>query len=287
MGKEQKTLIYIIGSGRSGTTLLDVLLGNNFDSISLGEINRFYKREGLPPKRKKSDKTYIYWNNIKSKLDKQTLDFKALNHLFKKNEFHTSILKSVFKLNPKAYVDGLILQYKIIKENTDETILIESSKYPTRALNISNYLSTEEFSIKYIYLKKDPVKVIKSFQKKDLEQPSKGFFSANVYYLMVNLLCNYIVFKLRRRKHDVAIVNYEDLLFDPTKTIDRLSKKLKIDFTGLNQKLKTKAPLNTGFLFDGNRIRLKETLTLQPSDNSDKKNVKYYFTRVFNYIVYR
>ena len=54
---KNKTLIYIIGAGRSGTTLLDIVLGNNENTISLGEINRYYKRNGIPPKRNENDKT--------------------------------------------------------------------------------------------------------------------------------------------------------------------------------------------------------------------------------------
>ena len=120
--------------------------------------------------------------------------------MFKRNEFHSSIFKNLFKRNHSAYIDRLKHQYRAISETTDKTILIESSKYPVRALNISNYLSDEGLIIKYVYLKKDPVKVVRSFQKKDLEQPSKGFLSANIYYLLVNLLCNYAVSKIKNVK---------------------------------------------------------------------------------------
>ena len=41
-------IIYIIGSGRSGTTLLDILLGNGNNIFSAGELNRFTKRNGIP-----------------------------------------------------------------------------------------------------------------------------------------------------------------------------------------------------------------------------------------------
>ena len=81
--------------------------------------------------------------------------------------------------------------------------MIESSKYPVRALNLSNYLDNQSLSIKYIYLKKDPVRVIKSFQKKGLEQPSKGYFAANIYYFCVNILCRYVIYVLKKRKHKI------------------------------------------------------------------------------------
>ena len=33
-------VIYIMGCGRSGTTILDIILGNHLGFLSLGELNR-------------------------------------------------------------------------------------------------------------------------------------------------------------------------------------------------------------------------------------------------------
>ena len=42
-------IVYIMGAGRSGTTLLDIMLGNNPGIFSAGELNRFPVRDGIPP----------------------------------------------------------------------------------------------------------------------------------------------------------------------------------------------------------------------------------------------
>jgi hypothetical protein len=283
----KKTLIYIIGSGRSGTTLLDIILGNNTESISLGEVNRLYKREGIPPKRSKEDEVYKFWKEITNSLNQSGQSYLELANLFNKNEYHSALFKTLFRNNNLLYKKNLKHQYEVLKTKTKQSILIESSKYPVRALNISEYVSKEDYFIKYIYLKKDPTKVVKSFQKKHLEQPSKSFLSANLYYLLVNLLCVLSVRILKLRKHKVSIIKYEDLLIDSKKTLIKLSKDLDVDFSILVDKLENNKLLKTGYLFDGNRIRLKETLTLQVSDKNEIKNGKYYFTRIFNYIVYR
>jgi hypothetical protein len=36
--------IYIVGDGRSGSTILDAILGNASDTVSVGECCRFWKR---------------------------------------------------------------------------------------------------------------------------------------------------------------------------------------------------------------------------------------------------
>lgn len=285
----KKTLIYIIGAGRSGTTFLDIVLGNNGNAISLGEVNRFFKRKGLPPKRNELDKVFLFWNNIKKIIEQNlfTLDYKELEKIFKKNEYHSGFLKSLFKKNNEDYKKTLKLQYRELYNNIQENIVIESSKYPIRALNISNYINDEFFDIKFVYIRKDPVKVVASFGKKDIEQPTKGFFASNIYYLAINVLCFISINLLKKRGHNTSIIKYENLLENPTEVLMELSKKFDIDYKYLIDKLKNNSPLKTGFLFDGNRIRLKETVLLQTQKRDIKKNYKYYFIRIFNYLVYR
>jgi hypothetical protein len=151
---------------------------------------------------------------------------------------------------------------------------------------LSNYLDKEKFDIKYIYLKKDPVSVVSSFQKKNLEQPSKGFFNANIYYLVVNTICRISMIFLKKRGHKVAEITYEDLTRNIANTIHEIEKDLDLDLTLLKNKICKGEKLKTGFLFDGNRIRLQESITLrQPKKNV--KNIKFYLTRIINYIIYR
>jgi hypothetical protein len=282
-----KTLIYIIGAGRSGTTLLDIMLGNSHDAINLGEINRFFLRDGFPPKRENASDVSAYWSSFKHLFDlNNQKDYSYLNDLFKKHEYHTSLYKSVTRSSDIEYIKLLKLQYDALHKKTDESILIESSKYPVRALNLSNYLDKEKFDIKYIYLKKDPVSVVSSFQKKNLEQPSKGFFNANIYYLVVNTICRISMIFLKKRGHKVAEITYEDLTRNIANTIHEIEKDLDLDLTLLKNKICKGEKLKTGFLFDGNRIRLQESITLrQPKKNV--KNIKFYLTRIINYIIYR
>lgn len=287
----KRTLIYIIGAGRSGTTILDIVLGNSNNATSLGEINRFYKRKGVPPQRESNDKVNFFWQKVKSefefKLTNTPINYDEFNSLNSQNEYHSAFLKSLFNLNSKEYYSILNSLYDSILENTNEKILIESSKYPIRALNISK-LKREDIEIKYIYLKKDPVKVVKSFSKKDLEQPPKSFFAANLYYFIVNNLCYIAIQILKFRNHKISKLKYEDLIKNPVYAINKMSIDLDEDFNKSENVIKNGKSLKTGFLFDGNRIRLKESIHLQ-SENKElnTKGFKHYFTRIFNYIIYR
>lgn len=282
-----KTLIYILGAGRSGTTLLDIVLGNNYNTISLGEINRFFRRNGIPPKRDIGSEVYEFWLKYSETLSNSlNAPYELCEKQFRKNEYHSSWLKCLFRSNDSPYKRNLQIQYQILADITEHSTMVESSKFPCRALNISNYVSKEIIDVKYVYIRKDPVSVIKSFQKQNLEQPSKNFFVANIYYLVVNLLCWLTVKTLKCKGKEVYNIKYEDLLLGREKELRKIGNELRIDFEPLEKLVAENKPLNTGYLFDGNRIRLKHTLLLRPLEKTKLNTLKDYFTRVFNLLVY-
>ena len=282
-----KKLIYIVGAGRSGTTILDIMLGNNSNTMSLGEINRYYKRAGIPPKRESNSQTSNFWAAVRSDLEnKGHKDYPNLNKLFRKNEYHSFFFKSLLKLNNKSYKNYLKDMYEVLYNHLDEEVIIESSKYPSRALNLSSYLRPTEIEVSYVYLKKNPVSVVESFQKEDLEQPKKSFIAANLYYFIVNILCSITKFVLKLRGHKTITIKFEDLMNSPERHLQAFQSKFNIDLTEAIQKINNNQPLETGRLFDGNRIRLKDRINLKNQKKELDKTFNYYFTRVFNYIVY-
>lgn len=80
----KKTLINILGAGRSGTTMLDLMLGNNDNSFSMGEVRAWFR-----PFRKHhyqidcncGNKDCVYWNDIKNLKESEffTVAFKEWN----------------------------------------------------------------------------------------------------------------------------------------------------------------------------------------------------------------
>jgi hypothetical protein len=229
---KKRNLIYIIGAGRSGTTLLDIILGNTSNSISLGEINRFFKRGGIPPKRANDDEVFLFWEKIKKDFDEKIprANYDDLAKVFHRNEYHSTVLKNIIVGCDQEYKTLLSTHYNVIFDNVIEENVVESSKYPLRAFNISKALKDQDINVKYIYIKKDPVKVVKSFTKKDIEQPSKNFIASNIYYLLVNILCTYIVRALKRKGHKTYEITFEKLMNDPVRSLRSLSDAFNMDY---------------------------------------------------------
>lgn len=257
-----KQLIYIMGSARSGTTLLDLILGNSARVFSAGELNRFPKRGGIPPGRHASDEKALFWNKIKTGIGEQ-VNLREVDMLTEKYEYHKGIFQLFRRTQTpryRRYQKFLRSFFYTLFQNVEEEYIIDSSKYPLRAYHLSGTI--EEFRY-CIYIKKDPVDVMNSFQKKGVEQPSKHWFLVNLYLIWVHFLARLVTGKLKKRGIKIVTVNYNDLVERPCETIDHIQQSLNINFSAVKQLIIQEGAFSTGNLFDGNRIRLKDSIRLE------------------------
>lgn len=262
-------IIYIIGAGRSGTTLLDIVLGNQAGVFSAGELNRYCKRL-TKPHDPRDNAVSNFWETVSNQIDLEDFSANSLA-LFESLEYHSSIFKSSnYKANKVEYFRfNQLLFDSISKKIGGDSIIIDSSKYPLRGKYLSELFGD---NISFIYLKRSPVSVVKSFQNKDVEQPSKTPFQANLYLLGVNWLASKLVRNLSK-SHKVSIVKYEDLCNSPVSVLECISKDLDIDLSYLIQKIEIGNALDVGMLFDGNRLRLQESIKIKKTQESKSSNI--------------
>lgn len=264
-----KKIIYIMGAGRSGTTLLDTILGNNPGIFSAGELNRFPKYYGRPMLVQEQSPTAFFWNEFKSKLpaDWQSGNFQEIQNLCHSFEYHSNIYKMWFPFynkRLKKYKAYLNTFFDVLKSMVGEASIVDSSKYPMRGYYLSRLVDAE---VVFIYIKRNPLDVVRSFAKKGIEQPSQGWFPANIYMYIVNVLSMNIINKLNK-KHKTIAIKYEDLVFNPVKTLETISERLDIDLKNSIDLIKKGQPFKKGMLFDGNRMRLENEIFLKVNNKT-------------------
>lgn len=263
-----------MGAGRSGTTLFDIILGNSYNAFSAGELNRFAERSGKPHD-PRDENVSRYWEKIHLKLQNY---FPLITDISRKMEYHNSFIYRFFikKKNLLNYYEFNIQLFDEIRtQSGDKKIIVDSSKYPFRALSLYHIYGND---LKLIYLKKEPISVIRSFAKNDVEQPSKSFFKANIYLLTVNLLCRVVFTIIKSPK---TIVKYDQLVNDTPNTIASINDDLKVDLSSLTNKISKNQSLEVGYLFDGNRLRKETEITIQ---NAKLINYKNFRERLWNKI---
>jgi len=270
-----RQIIYICGAGRSGTTLLDIILGNEPGFFSAGEINRYFKREGKVHAGEVNLKAKDFWDQVSKDFDSSNrLDLNVLKNDFKLFEYYISSFIPSFFFKKRRNNFNEINRNLIdsIFNQISESYLIDSSKYPARIKN----LQAIGFDVKVIFLKRKPSSVIRSFMKKELEQPSKKFLSAAFYYLIVYL----IIIVTTRKINNAVAISYEELLNAPSTQLLKISQKLNIDLTHIITQIDSgNLEFKVGALFDGNRIRLQESVFL---NNSIKDLKDSFFDRLIN-----
>jgi len=274
-----------MGAGRSGTTLLDIILGNSEDIFSCGELVRFPTLRGIPHGSKKNDFKYTFWSKIEKKFFSKfpkIITYDDLLTLSMKIEFHRSFLINFFGFLPskhlkmyKVYINNL---FSSIFEEIDENIIIDSSKYPSRALALSRYLDYELYCI---YLIRNPAHVVNAFQKKDIEQPSKNYFSANIYYFIINLYSTFVKFIIYKR--NFVMIKYDDLVDNPMECLKKIESTFKIHLSKSKKLIENNKELNVGLLFDGNRIRQSKTINLKRKAYKKTSGIKNLLPIIINF----
>lgn len=284
--------LYILGAGRTGTTLLGIALSNNSELFDAGEILKFIDLNGKPHGVEKESMNYKFWEKIKIEFYNKfnnNVESKELTKIINRVEGHFFFLFNYFNIIRKrtlfiyqSYINTLI---NIIFKQSGREIIIDSSKYPGRALALKKYLD-KSISIKYIYIKRKPVDVVKSFSKTGIEQPKKNFWAANLYYFIINFFCHLFLKKID--KNNYITVKYEDFINQPDSVLLSIQNKFNIDLSNSIDLIKNRKELFTGYIFEGNRIRLKKSIKIvKIKKNHDSVGIKDLITNILNGFWYR
>jgi len=280
-------IIYILGAGRSGTTLVDIILGNSDDIFSCGELVRFPELRGIPHGFSSKSDNYMFWKSIEKKIFSVLKEsYKELSKLSKKIEFHLTFFLILFRLvsplSLKKYRKYVNTLFRALFDSINESIVIDSSKYAGRGLGLLRYL---EYELYIIYVQRDPVKVVEAFKKQGLEQEKKCFLIANIYYLLVNFICRIVFFKTKKSHR--YLLKYENFISNTEEELKNIQKHFNISLEGPIQLAKQNNKFKVGLLFEGNRIRLKKYIYLNKALSPHSNKKKAILTRLINIAVWR
>jgi sulfotransferase family protein len=249
-----------MGVGRSGSTILGVVLGNLKKYFFGGEMHLWIESKGVPTER---DYAIEYWKKIADNIPERE-DYFNIN-FDRQLEFHTA-LPAVFGSGKTPIIKKFHTMsqelFTSVQKVSGCDVVVDSSHYPLRAYWLNKNPALDMY---YIYLYRNPVDAVNALMKKDVEQTPKSFFGANLYLFWVSLLSNIVYAGLPKSKK--MKLRYEDLIKSPCGVINKVQTKLhtpqqSVDFNNLS----------TGFIFRANRIRLYKTIKLETQLKKTKTN---------------
>ena len=251
-------IIYLLGAGRSGTTVIATVMNAHPNIQTAGELHQFIGHL-LGDKDCSCGKTLAtceFWRNTSNNFQVSIKELHQWKRQIKKQEAHRNIPKYLF--NKREYKDYSRIQElvftNISKESKGKWIL-DSSKYIGRYLLLKR---SEKLKVRGVYVVRDVRGVIASFKKK--VQSSRSPLSAILYYLMINTFAQLVSWTDK----GVVKVRYEDFMRDPEGVSQQIYGRIS---PTLDTPISLPSEFEMPHIIGGNRLRKNKTIRL----NFDEK----------------
>ena len=255
--RQRPRVIYVMGAGRSGSTVLGITLGNCTNVCYAGELDNWLVRSGVP--QVESPERMQFWNGVRGELE----DPDGAAALFG-NEAQRAIERSLSLLRVHKWATRRRLgrRYRAIAEDlyralvraTGDTHVVDTSHYPLRARELQRAGGIDLY---LVFLVRDPQSVVASFNRHDVGEFTKSTLHTNVYLWLTQLLSISVFLKHPRRRR--LLVHHEDFVADPEGIVRQI-----LDLGGCP----AVAPpdltkLAVGVPLQGNRVTRSQTLSLK------------------------
>lgn len=252
-------VIYIMGAGRSGSTLLGIALGNASGVFFAGELEAWPSRRGVPNGGEPA--LARFWADVADRLT-GVRDFEGLHfrNVFEHPRGAAQRFSRESRRRRRAYLALNEELFKAVSQASDCPTVVDSSHYPLRRWNLRAVDGLEVFTI---WLVRDPRSVISSFGT--TVQKPKSPRAAVGYLWIVHMLSMAVYSQIPRDKR--LFVRYEHFASDPERELTRIARWLDADLSAIDPQ-----GLRPGLVFQGNRVRTSETIRIAlPTPSSGKK----------------
>lgn len=276
VSSEGRGLIYIGGYGRSGSTLLDVLMNASDDIVSTGEL-RFFPRHVLEKKIPcscgKSFEECTLWSEVLCNLGPGNLASRLseLQRAFNMTEGWGGLVKTLKQgdgLN--EYREKVGLFYQAVFKAAEKKHVSESSKNAggarMRPLLLKKVCGLD---VKLIHLVRDPRGVYWSSLRGGNEAQELGLETTRFFggvralmgWLLANIACFINGMILGRKNY--CIIRHEDIISNPGGELRRLGNFLDLDLTPVIEKIISGEALSAGHIVGGNRMARAGTIRIK------------------------
>jgi hypothetical protein len=252
-GQQRPQVMYVMGAGRSGSTILGVTLGNYENVFYAGELDGWLGRSGEP---QIDDAARVrFWSSVREQVG-------GASELFGRTaELSLERSMSLFRVRrwrERRRIRGPYRRvaedlYRAVSRAAGTPLIVDTSHYPLRARELQ---ALDGIDLYLIYLMRDPQSVVASFNRKDVAQYTKSTLTTNVYLWLTNLLCAWVF--LRNRRDRRIVVRHEDFVADPDGVVRDILRCV-----GVSPPQPDFSALDTGLAFQGNRVIRSERAALK------------------------
>jgi Sulfotransferase family len=206
-------VIYVMGSGRSGSSILGVALGNCDGIFYSGELAKWLWRSGVPFPGS-SPESESFWRAVRDQVDVPHELAGANGSRASHLERTSSLLKPQHWLDRRrlrrVYVEVAEDLFRAIAKQSSSSCIVDTSHHPLRALALQR---AEGIELYVVYLVRDPQGVVASADPSDRTSYSKTALSTNGHLSLTHALS---LLSFRRQPPERRMfLRHEDFLADP------------------------------------------------------------------------
>jgi len=271
-------VIYIAGDGRSGSTLLDRLIGAYPDVFSCGELGNLLQSMG-------STEEYCacseragecrFWQSVMRQWSRVVPGFSQEEYRMLQHRYER-LRSLLFPLNDLSFNGRRFARYaeytrglfEAISELSGAGVIVDSSKSPARALALSRVPGLD---LRMLHLVRDVRGVAYSLRIPYRERPKEGPFAnvrrrSNLRFVGTWALVNYFCERVRRKlAHPILFIRYEDYTADPDIVLTGVASLLGVP--RIDYEVGAGHLLEQGHQIAGNVIRMGPVQKIAPDEN--------------------
>jgi hypothetical protein len=250
-------VVYLMGSGHSGSTILGVTLGNCDGVFYAGEMDNWLVRGGVPLLG--GTERTRFWREVSERV-------RGAEDMFG-DRAQINLERSSAALRPGSHSARRALRgrwrtvtedvYEAIAGVSDAEWIVDTAHFPLRARELSSLPGIELY---LIFLLRDPQQIAHSFVK-HVNRHARAMRTLRILSTNADLWLTYLLSLLvflrhpRRRR---AVLRHEDFLADPEGMLRSI-----LDFVGSPAPIPDLDALSTGFPMQGNRLIKTDVVSLQ------------------------
>jgi hypothetical protein len=250
VGQRKPKVVYIMGAGRSGSTILGIALGNCAEVFYAGELNLWLGKRGRSPL--PGVERASFWDAVRGETPAEMSGRQA-----RRLEKSATLLR-FWDWPAQRRLRGAYRRiaqdlYRAIAGASGATHVVDSSHFPRRAKQLREL---DGIDLYLLFLVRDPQNVVASYSNDDVVFPRFNTINTNAYLWFTYLLSLFVF--LRHPRDRRLLVRYESFVSHPEGVLREI-----LDCIDSPAAIPDLTALRTGEAFQGNRILRSDVLALK------------------------
>jgi hypothetical protein len=270
-------VLYVVGAARSGSTILNTLLGSHPEIFAAGELG-YLSRSGDTFRETCScgaPATHcVFWSQVYDRWIRlggpPSIDeYVALQGRFERGRFWP---KQRIPKEPdesvivRTYLTFAFNLLRAVQEVSGKTVLVDATKTPWRAIMLARLPGID---LRLVHLVRHPAGVVWSMKKgfmkdargRTTHQATQSAWRSSLYWIVMNLQAAWVRHRLPANRS--VRIRYEDLAQEPGDTLRQIGQLIDCDLEGIGQRASFGGSFNSQHTIAGNRVRMEGSVRLK------------------------